>query len=62
MTKSLFLAVCALLVFVVLCEEEPKKGGAEQRPGKTANKQNDGLSSLFKIPSVTDIAPNECEV
>jgi len=32
MTKSLCLAVCTLLVVVVLCEEEPQKGGAEQHP------------------------------
>jgi len=32
MMKSLCLAVCTLLVVVVLCEEEPQKGGAEQHP------------------------------
>lgn len=40
MTKSLCLAVCTLLVVVVLCEEEPQKGGAEQHPGKTVKKSN----------------------
>lgn len=38
MTKRLCLAVCALLVVLVLGEEEPQKGGAEQHPGETFKK------------------------
>ena len=59
MTKSLFLAVCTLLVVVVLCEEEPQKGGAEQQPGKTAKKSNHSVSFLFK--TVVEIIAYECE-
>ena len=41
MTKRLFFAVCAVLVVLALCEEQPQRGGAEQQPGKSVktNKQ-----------------------
>ena len=49
MTKSFWLAFCALLVVLVLGEEEPQKGGAEQLPGETLKnkRQSDEFSSFF---------------
>ena len=55
MTKSLFLLVFGLLAGSVLCEVEPQKGGAEQRPGnKATNKIM--FSSIFKVALLPELA------